>query len=89
MADSSGSETVQKIVVYLGGALSLGAITAMFTMWNQLNRMDAQGPLQEQLRKVEFEQVRQGLVLNSQKLEVMDKELRDVEDRLRALERRP
>ena len=42
---STPSDTLEKIVIYLGGALSLAAIGAMFTMWNQLNRMDAQQPL--------------------------------------------
>lgn len=79
----------QKIAVYLGGALSLAAISAVFAMWNQLNRIEAQEPLREQLRAFEQEQIRQGLQLNSNELDVIGMEVRDLEDRIEALERRP
>lgn len=79
----------QRIAVYTGGVLSVAAIMAVFTMWNQLNRIEAQEPLREQLRAIENEQMRQGVQLNSNEIDIINMEIRDLEDRVDALERRP
>lgn len=80
---------VQRIAVYVGGVMSVAAIMSVFTMWNQLNRIEAKAPLQEQIRAIENEQIRQGLQLNSNEIDVINMEIRDLEDRIESLERRP
>lgn len=80
---------VQRIAVYVGGVMSVAAIGGVFAMWNQLNRIEAQAPLQEQLRAIELEQIRQGMQLNANEIDVFNMEMRDLEDRIEALERRP
>ena len=95
-----GETNILRFVVTAGASLSVAAILGVVAMWgklndavdstrDQLNRIEAQAPLQEQLRAIENEQMRQGIQLNANEVDVINMEIRDLEDRIEALERQP
>lgn len=79
---------LQKIAVYVGGVLSVTAILGLVAMRDTLKRIEAQEPQREQIRVLEQEQIRFAIQLNSNEIDVMNMEMRDLEDRIQTLEAR-
>lgn len=80
------TDLVSKWIAGVGATLSAAAVLGIFAMWSAINQMRAERPLRDQLRAVELEQIRQGITINSQELDVMSMRLTAIEGRIRDLE---
>ena len=76
----------QKILTALATAASIGAMTAIFFMWNSINTMLAQQPLRDELMEGKLEDIKQTIQINGQQISINELEIEMLEDRIRYLE---
>jgi len=89
------NDWLQKASIPLAAGVCLAALGGVFGMWNSVTKIEAQAPVldrleqrEEQFRSYEIEQIRLGLQVFGNKLDVLEQEQEDLDDRVRVLELR-